>query len=42
MPEPTKDDKELLELLTKLYDMQEAVGAKPKSSAEDKLRLDNF
>lgn len=32
----SKDDKELLELLTKLYEMQENVGAKPKSSLEDK------
>jgi hypothetical protein len=32
----TRDDKELLELLTKLYDIQETIGAKPKSSLEDK------
>eukprot|EP00558_Chaetoceros_sp_UNC1202_P004198 CAMPEP_0197247928 /NCGR_PEP_ID=MMETSP1429-20130617/32567_1 /TAXON_ID=49237 /ORGANISM="Chaetoceros sp., Strain UNC1202" /LENGTH=344 /DNA_ID=CAMNT_0042708977 /DNA_START=56 /DNA_END=1090 /DNA_ORIENTATION=- len=32
----SKDDKELLELLTKLYDMQETVGSKPKSTLEDK------
>jgi len=31
-----RDDKELLELLTKLYDIQETIGAKPKSSLEDK------
>jgi hypothetical protein len=31
-----RDDKELLELLTKLYDIQETIGAKPKSSVEDK------
>lgn len=31
-----KDDKELLELLTKLYGIQETIGAKPKSSLEDK------
>jgi t-SNARE complex subunit, syntaxin len=31
-----KDDKELLELLTKLYGIQETIGAKPKTSLEDK------
>lgn len=31
-----KQDKELLELLTKLYDIQETVGSKPKTSAADK------
>lgn len=31
-----KDDKELLDLLTKLYAIQEDVGAKPKSSMEEK------
>lgn len=37
----TKDDKELLELLTKLYGLQESVGAKPASSAEDKRNRAN-
>ena len=37
MASQTKDDKELLELLTKLYDLQETVGAKPKSSTEEKM-----
>lgn len=32
----SKQDKELLELLTKLYDIQETVGSKPKTSAADK------
>ena len=32
----TRDDKELLELLTKLYSIQEDVGARPKTSAEEK------
>jgi len=31
-----KQDKELLELLTKLYDIQETVGSKPKTSTADK------
>jgi len=33
----TKDDKELLILLTKLYGIQEEVGAKPKSSEQEKF-----
>jgi SYP7 family syntaxin len=33
----TKDDKELLSLLTKLYTIQEQVGAKPKSTDLDKI-----
>mmetsp|Transcript_18224 Transcript_18224/g.21076 ORF Transcript_18224/g.21076 Transcript_18224/m.21076 type:complete len:336 (-) Transcript_18224:57-1064(-) len=33
----TREDRELLELLTKLYTIQEDVGAKPKSTADDKL-----
>jgi hypothetical protein len=32
----SREDKELLELLTKLYGIQEDVGAKPKSSIEDR------
>ncbi|EED86733.1 predicted protein [Thalassiosira pseudonana CCMP1335] len=34
---PSKQDEELTLLLTKLYDIQEQVGAKEKSSKEDKL-----
>lgn len=32
----SRDDRELLELLTKLYGIQEDVGAKPKTSIEDR------
>ena len=35
--EPSREDKELLSLLTKLYTIQEQVGAKPKSSDQDKF-----
>ncbi len=36
-PKPrNKDDRELLELLTKLYTIQEDIGAKPKTTIEEK------
>ena len=35
-PKTSRQDEELTELLTKLYGIQEDIGAKPKSSEEEK------
>mmetsp|Transcript_16179 Transcript_16179/g.23035 ORF Transcript_16179/g.23035 Transcript_16179/m.23035 type:complete len:335 (+) Transcript_16179:30-1034(+) len=38
VPDTNKSDKQLTELLTKLYSIQEDVGAKPKSSLQEKQK----